>query len=155
MCAARPLLPPPPRRTRRVALTPLADTMFQLLIFFMLSSGLTPYSLLGLSGASGAGGQTMTASGTGQGGAQPARGRDQDQQLWRIGAGDVETNGQHFPFAQIDALAQALAQQEPVPDVVLVARAEAHVQDVVTVMARLHAQGLQNVRLAIDAEGGR
>jgi biopolymer transport protein ExbD len=30
------------------ALTPLADAMFQLLIFFMLSSSLSPYSLIAL-----------------------------------------------------------------------------------------------------------
>lgn len=42
-----------PKSTRRYAfsLTPLADAMLQLLIFFMLSSSMAAYSLLGLNSA--------------------------------------------------------------------------------------------------------
>jgi len=44
--AKKPLLPPRSPARYRFVLTPLADAMFQLLIFFMLSSNLAPYSLL-------------------------------------------------------------------------------------------------------------
>ena len=51
-----------PRRERRYrfSMTPLADVMFQLLVFFMLSANITPYSLIdirtgGLSGGAPAG----------------------------------------------------------------------------------------------------
>ena len=47
MASRRAPLPERPRRYRFV-LTPLADAMFQLLIFFMLSSSLAPYSLITL-----------------------------------------------------------------------------------------------------------
>ncbi len=45
---AHPTIKSLPKSERRYtfALTPLADAMFQLLIFFMLSTSLTPYSLL-------------------------------------------------------------------------------------------------------------
>ena len=51
-----------PRRNRRYrfSMTPLADVMFQLLIFFMLSANIAPYSMLDVrTGAlSGGGGTT-------------------------------------------------------------------------------------------------
>ena len=43
-----------PRRGARFTLTPLIDIIFLLLIFFMLSSQIAPYSLLEISAASGA-----------------------------------------------------------------------------------------------------
>ena len=47
MASRRAPLPERPRRYK-FAMTPLADAMFQLLIFFMLSSSLAPYSLITL-----------------------------------------------------------------------------------------------------------
>ena len=77
-----------PRHTGRYnfVLTPLADAMFQLLIFFMLSSNLAPYSLL-----------TVRTGVTGQEGAQ-ASGQDIPDEIaeappnaaiWTVGAGEV------------------------------------------------------------------
>ena len=43
-----PIDPPHRPRGNRFPMTALADAMFQLLIFFMLASSLTPYSLLPL-----------------------------------------------------------------------------------------------------------
>ena len=55
MQVAQPLMRPPglnlPRRERRVSrfsMTALADVLFQLLIFFMLSSNLSAYAMLPL-----------------------------------------------------------------------------------------------------------
>lgn len=42
------LRPEPRRRTPGFVLTPLADVMFQLLVFFMLASSFAPYSILTL-----------------------------------------------------------------------------------------------------------
>ena len=50
----------------RFGFTAFADTMFQLLIFFILSSGMTPYSLLTLKTAA-----AMTEGGGGDGTDQP------------------------------------------------------------------------------------
>jgi biopolymer transport protein ExbD len=47
MASRKAPLPELPRRYKFV-LTPLADAMFQLLIFFMLTSSLAPYSLITL-----------------------------------------------------------------------------------------------------------
>lgn len=51
--SAQPLLRPR-MRPRGFALTPLADVMFQLLLFFMLTSALAPYALLPLGTPAGA-----------------------------------------------------------------------------------------------------
>ena len=66
-------LPLPPRkRSYRVALTPLADAMFQLLTFFMLTTSLTPYSMLTIGSASNKAAEVAADGGSGTGGGAPA-----------------------------------------------------------------------------------
>ena len=102
MSSASRLALPTRKRTYRFALTPFADAMFQLLIFFMLSSSLTPYSLLTLqTGTPDA--ETSTAAGNDPAAAaapppQPA-GVPQDVALWTIEAGTVRVVAAWAPKA--------------------------------------------------------
>lgn len=135
-----------PRHTGRYnfVLTPLADAMFQLLIFFMLSSNLAPYSLL-----------TIRSGISGEEGAQPSGAEIPDQlnqppanaAIWTVEAGQVVAGGQRFDPDQLPALAQALALQ-PDAAVVLILRDTALVQDLSTVLEALTAAGVVSVQIA-------
>ena len=132
-----------PRTNRRYvfALTPLADAMFQLLIFFMLSSSLTPYSLLTLRGGPGnqTGAQTETPT--------PAPAVDQQPvSSWTIEEGAVIAGGQRFNFDALPGLASVLSQRDD-PRVLLISTPRAQVQDIVTVLETLAAAQITSVQL--------
>lgn len=143
---------PERRRNYRFALTPLADAMFQLLIFFMLSSGLTPYSLLTLQNAPGeqtsdpsAGGSTNDPS------LLQTAGPEGKVALWTIEAQAVIVGGQSFGFDALDDLAAALGVAGAPSDVVLIIRPTAQVQDITTVLARLSAANVTSVQVSTGA----
>ena len=132
-----------PKSERRYtfALTPLADAMFQLLIFFMLSSSLTPYSLLTLK--SGAGTQTSEGTET----EQPNPGRPEDPAAtWTIENGAVIAGGQRFNFDTLPGLAGVLSQRDQ-PRVLLISTPRAQVQDIVTVLETLAAAQISSVQI--------
>ena len=134
----------------RFGFTAFADTMFQLLIFFVLSSGLTPYSLLTLKTS-----VAMSESGNGGGDqteAPPAAVAPPEVALWTIEGGGLLVGGQRFPYDMLSDLAQALGSPAAPADVVLIVRSGAQVQDVATVLAALQAANVGSVRIA--AEGG-
>lgn len=133
-----------PRSARRYtfALTPLADAMFQLLIFFMLTSSLTPYSLLTLrSGPST--GDTATAS-------APTPAQSQKTPLksaiWQIENGQIVASGQRFGFEQLPQLAGALL-AAGTPQVLLITKPTAQVQDLVIVIEILTAAGIEAIQI--------
>ncbi len=132
-----------PRSPRRYtfALTPLADAMFQLLIFFMLSSSLTPYSLLTLRsgpGSQAAAGETEQA---------PEPGQPEDPAAtWTIENGAILAGGQRFGFDSLAGLAGILAQRET-PNVLLISTPRAQVQDIVTVLETLAAAQITSVQV--------
>lgn len=140
------------KRSYRFALTPLADAMFQLLIFFMLSSSLTPYSLLTLQSASGvkdeqaAPGEETTASDVPEETAEPG-----DVALWTVEAGSVLVGGQSFGFDALSALAGALGTPSAPADVILVVRTTAQVQDIATVLEALQAANVASVQVSTGA----
>lgn len=137
----------------RFHLTPLADAMFQLLIFFMLSSSLTPYSLLTLKSAP----ETLAgtpdtpppdgsgADGSGAGAATPP------STLWTVEAGRLRIGGQPFEFDTVDALADALVSADPGARVTLVVRSRATVQDVTAVLEALRAAGVSAIQVTSGA----
>ncbi len=125
----------------RISLTPLADAMFNLLIFFMLSSNITPYSLLPLRGAAVLPGD---GAGVGDGAAQPA---GADAAVWTVGQGGIIANGQLFSMDQADDLTDILT-QAGTQSIVLVIRPEAQVQDLTTVLEALSAGGISQVQLS-------
>lgn len=126
----------------RIALTPLADAMFQLLIFFMLSANAAPYSLISLKGAAATPGG---AGGNGTGAAQPAPGTDVT--VWTVQAGSVIAGGQPFEMAKLRELTKALT-LSGTTSVTLVVRPEALVQDLTSVLEALTAGGITDVQLA-------
>lgn len=154
MSSASRLALPTRKRTYRFALTPFADAMFQLLIFFMLSSSLTPYSLLTLqTGTPDA--ETSTAAGNDPAAAaapppQPA-GVPQDVALWTIEAGTVRVGGQDFEFDALPALADALGTPSSPASVILLVRASARVQDIASVLEALQAANVGSVQVSTGA----
>jgi biopolymer transport protein ExbD len=133
----------------RFGFTAFADTMFQLLIFFILSSSLTPYSLLTLKTAE------AMAEGTGTGGTAeaetpPTAVAPPELALWTIESGALLVGGQRFDYDMLPALAEALGTPAAPADVVLIVRSGAEVQDVATVLAALQAANVGSVRVAAE-----
>ena len=146
--ATRRILLPERKRNYKFALTPLADAMFQLLIFFMLSSSLTPYSLLTLQSAPApAIAANAAAAGTNTE-ATPPQAAAADVALWTIEADAVLVGGQRFEFDALDALAEALGTPGTPASVILIVKPSAQVQDVTTVLARLRAADVGSVRIS-------
>lgn len=135
-------LPRRERRPVRFSMTALADVLFQLLIFFMLSSNLSAYAMLPLrSGAlQGEGGTDMPGAGTAVTGAQSTA-------IWTLNIDGITASGQRFGIERLPALAQALVAQQT-EHVLIVLRPEVPLQDVVTVLEVLSAHGLTSVQIA-------
>ena len=111
MQVAQPLMRPPglnlPRRERRVSrfsMTALADVLFQLLIFFMLSSNPSAYAMLPLrSGAlQGEGGAEPAGAGTNVTGTETTA-------VWTLNIDGITASGQRFAISRLPALARALS----------------------------------------------
>ena len=143
--AKKPLLPPRSPARYRFVLTPLADAMFQLLIFFMLSSNLAPYSLL-----------TIRSGTTGDpAGAEAGEAVVEDQPpaplgdvaIWNVDAGNVVVGGQEFGFDLLADLATALNAAGDAA-VILVVRNDANVQDLSSVLEALSAADVNNIQNA-------
>ena len=139
----------PVRRQKiQFALTPLADIMFQLLIFFMLASSLTPYSLLPLQSA---GPVSDTPAGQVQGTDQAASEAHQvpgRTALWTLGPGTLRIRGQEFSFDSLPGLTAALTENGIQQEVVVIVTASARVQDVATVLEQLHAADVTSIQLS-------
>ena len=140
----RPVSLPGSGRQKRLsfALTPLADAMFQLLIFFMLSSSLAPYSLITLKAA-----------------AAPVEAEAVVPQLapatpviWQIVQGGVRVGQEVVPMDEVADRALAFAQGGGDALVVFVGRA-ATVQDVATVTEALTLARISRVQLVARAGG--
>ena len=149
MQVAQPLMRPPglnlPRRERRVSrfsMTALADVLFQLLIFFMLSSNPSAYAMLPLrSGAlQGEGGAEPAGAGTNVTGTETTA-------VWTLNIDGITASGQRFAISRLPALARALVAQQT-QHVLIVLRPDVPVQDVVTVLEVLSAHGIGSVQIA-------
>ncbi|MDQ7774639.1 ExbD/TolR family protein [Paracoccus aminovorans] len=159
MQVARPSIRPPgldlPRRPRRrgfFAMTALADVLFQLLIFFMVSASLVSYSLLPLrsgalrdSGGGAAAGEEAPQAGTTLTEARATA-------VWTLNPGGITASGQQFALPGVAALADALAAQGT-RNVLIVLRPAVPVQDLVQVLEILSARGIDSVQIA-EAPGG-
>jgi biopolymer transport protein ExbD len=139
-------------RRYRLPLTPMADVMFQLLLFFMLSSISAPYSLLNLQSAPAA-----ATPGTGEGSTEAAEAIAEavigpDTAIWSVTDGQMVVGGQSFPLEQLPALVSALV-QAGTASIVLISRADASVQDLTTVLEALQTGGILSVQLAAEDRG--
>lgn len=136
-----------PQRTPnyRFSFVPLADVMFQLLVFFMLSSNFSAYSVLSLKTGA------VTVSGTASASERaPQQGPETASQatvIWTLGPQGVIARGQQFAPDQLEPLAAA-AQKQGIRDVVLITRPQVKVQDIVTVLELLNRHQITSVQIA-------
>ena len=124
-------------------MTALADVLFQLLIFFMLSANLAAYSLLPLrSGAlrGESGGETV--------GAGTAVTEASTTAIWTLNPDGIVASGQRFGIDRLQALADALALRQT-QHVLIILRPDVPVQNVATVLELLSAQGISSVQIAV------
>jgi biopolymer transport protein ExbD len=141
------LMDPRPPRKQAFALTPLADVMFQLLIFFMLSSSLSPYALLPLVPPSQDGAPQPQA------GPAPALADGQVRTaIWQVGRGEIRASGE---MVGPDALGELLRRllNDGTQEILLFTTADATTQDVATALEAIRVSGLARVRL-IGRTGG-
>ncbi len=127
-------------------MTPLADAMFQLLIFFMLASSLSPYSLLEIQG--GAGPADSAAIGDETTTQAPSDATLRDAVLWHVGAGEITIAAQSFSFDRLGDLAGALGTPAAPADVVILIESGASVQDLTTVLEALKKGDVASVHVA-------
>lgn len=147
--SARPRRIELPRSTRRYrfSLTPLADTMFQLLVFFMLSANLMPYSLLTIRTGTLAGGPSL-AMGEAAGQRMGSDAADpMATAVWSVNADSIVANGQRFALDRVPTLAEAL-QRQGTSEVLLVSQKGATVQMLVSILEILAANHITTVRVA-------
>jgi biopolymer transport protein ExbD len=127
-------------------LTPLADAMFQLLIFFMLTAGLSPYSLLTLQ--SGVSTAADSAAETPQPPQAPPE--DANRAIWTLDAGRILSAGQEFEYDKLDSLIGAL-EASGAAQVILIATPDASVQDLALVLEALQGAPVARVQLVRQA----
>lgn len=128
-------------------MTPLADVMFQLLVFFMLSSNVMPYALL-----------TVRSGGIETDGKEPddstlhsAPTAAATTAVWTLAADGITASGQRFGLDRLPDLAAALGAQQT-RNLLLIIRPGVDIQTVVTVLEQLAARGITSVQIA---DGGR
>lgn len=125
---------PQSNRARRYgfSFTPLADAMFQLLVFFMLTSSLAPYSLMTLTpGSSG----NIAAAGD----APETSEQNTDEEtlaVWTVDRGALRAGGQEVKLADIHSLVDPLM-ETGLDRVVLLTGRSATVQDMAAVLEAL------------------
>jgi biopolymer transport protein ExbD len=139
----RPLTDPDARPRRYAfALTPLADAMFQLLIFFMLSSSLSPYSLIPLAGGpmgqSDLTGEVAPPTPAPEAGTQVA--------VWHLARGSLRAGAQTIALDDLPGVMPALLASGVVQVLLFPSRA-ATVQDIATTLEVLGSNGIDKVQL--------
>ncbi|MCL1629191.1 biopolymer transporter ExbD [Roseibaca sp. V10] len=136
-------LPVPAARRRGFALTPLADVMFQLLLFFMLTSSLAPYALLPLSAAGPSAGQTLRDTPTPpQSPAPPA----EAQVIWHLERGEIRAGQVRIPLSALPEAVAAL-RRDAVSDLVVFVTRTAEARDLALLIENVQDSGIARVQL--------
>lgn len=130
------------------ALTPLADAMFQLLIFFMLSSTLSPYSLIALTGGAPAGRSSISEQAD-----DPAVAPKPGQALviWHLSRQQIRAGDKSIPLTELVTLVPDLL-KDNASEVLIFPTRSATVQDIATVLEVLGSQGVSKVRLVAGSQ---
>jgi biopolymer transport protein ExbD len=131
------------RARRGFSLTPLADIMFQLLIFFMLSSSLAPYALLPLSSPASA---TATAPEAPDRPAPQADTALPAQVIWHLERGTLRAGAERIPLEALPAALDAL-RADGIDDIVVFVTAEARAQDIADLLEPVRRAGLARLQL--------
>jgi biopolymer transport protein ExbD len=126
-------------------LTPLADAMFQLLVFFMLSAGLSPYSMLLLQ----SGTSTIPTQDPGRVAIEAAPGQIEST-TWTLEAGRINANDQPFNFVDLPDLIAGLT-SSGVRQIVLIILPDASVQDLAIVLEALTTAQINGIQLVRNA----
>jgi biopolymer transport protein ExbD len=134
-----------PRRKPAFALTPLADIMFQLLIFFMLSTTLAPYALIPLG--------APAAPATANAPANASGGGSQNLVIWHVGAGEVRAGQSTVPMTSLPQIITQL-KAGGLHEILLFTSATATMQDVATVIEAIRVGEVPRVRLIGRPGGG-
>jgi len=140
------------KRTYRVSLTPLADAMFQLLTFFMLTTSLTPYSLITIGTSQEAPTEVAEAGGAEADGGDDAANTPSVSQepglvIWELEDGVIRTSGSVYERDRLADLSEALALRTDNVSVQLVLGPTARIQDVASAMAALKGASVEKVEL--------
>ena len=143
---------PERKRSYRIALTPLADAMFQLLIFFMLTTSLTPYSLITIRTGGDAAAQDTEALAGGPGPSQQNGNDGESITIWTLNEGTVTSRGQEYDIGQLVALADALSATDDAASVVIVVGPTARMQDVASAMEALSRADVTSVQITREGE---
>ena len=134
-------------RNYSFALTPLADAMFQLLVFFMLSSSLAPYSLLTLvPGPKGASDTTGKAT------APAADAEPVEVAIWHLSRGELRAGRVTIPISDLSSLIPEMRARD-ITRVVLFTTRTATVQDIATTLEVLNVNDIPSVQLVTGTRG--
>jgi len=133
----------PARGRRGFSLTPLADIMFQLLIFFMLSSSLAPYALLPMSPPASA---TATAPEAPDRPASQAETALPAQVIWHLGRGTLRAGTERIPLAALPAALAAL-REDGIDDIVVFVTETARAQDIADLLEPVRRAGFARLQL--------
>lgn len=141
------LLPRPKRRRGFLVLTPLVDVIFLLLIFFMLSSQIAPYSMLVLGTVEDA------APPEAAGAPLQAPAAAIAPLVVRVSHGEVGLGGRRIAISDIGTAARELTDRG-IEAFLLIPSAEADVQDVVAVLEALKAAEAASVTVVNPGAAG-
>ncbi len=127
-------------RTKGFVLTSLIDVIFLLLVFFMLSSQIAPYSLMTVSGGASSEAQIPEQT-TPQAAAEP-----NNLMTFIVSRGHVRSGSATIPLDQLQEALKRLDEEQQRIATVLTTRS-ATVQDIVTALEIFEISNFQNVRL--------
>ena len=125
------------RRRASFVLTSLIDVIFLLVIFFMVSSQIVPFSMIGV-GPVASGGDEMVAPADSAPSTAPV--------ALRIAAGRVTIGGERVEMGGLAPALEGLKAQG-VTGVILISTATATVQDVVSVLEAVKAAAISDVTI--------
>jgi biopolymer transport protein ExbD len=132
------MLPEIKRRRASFMLTPLIDVIFLLLVFFMLSSQIAPYSLLPMGGVASAREEPIAAADEPASQALPV--------VVRIARGQLHVGGETMAISDLRAAAERF-RREGTESYLLIPTRSAEVQDIVSTLEALKAASAATVTL--------
>lgn len=136
-----------PRKRQAFALTPLADVMFQLLIFFMLSTSLAPYALIPLAAPTAPADAAPSQVRPAQSGGSDAR------VIWHIAKGEIRAGDTTLSLEALPQVIEAL-KQDGLQEILLFTTPTATTQDIATVIEAVRLGEVARVRLIGRPGGG-
>lgn len=132
------------RKSRGFALTPLADIMFQLLLFFMLTSALAPYALLPLGAP--AGSSTQPEAQAAHSLSDTPGAVAEAQAVWHLGRDEIRSGQVRIA---LDLLPQALdgLQADGIRDLVVLVTGQARAADLARLLEAIQQADITRLQL--------